>query len=474
MRAKILLLFVFFFVQISFGQKKYSPVQIAEDFEYLYKTLEASHYDLYTNTSKKDFDKEFKSVKASIKDSMTSIQVFRLFQPFVALDRHAHCQVSLPFSLYGEYYENEGTVFPLNLSFRNNRVFVINNFSSDERITPGDEIVTLNGMPIKEIMDEMHAFFSGESDYLKSTLIEMLTFPRLFWVIYGRSDEFKLELRKKENNNTINIAIDAITAEEFESKNAMEEPLMNNNRDFHFINNVAYLHPGVFVNLNAKNEHESSDKRKFCHFIDSCFIEIYKSQSQNLIIDLRNNPGGHNSFSDYMISYIADRPFRFSNKFMVKTSERTKDFWKEVSDTSLSVLKNNILIRENGTRFVHVLPFNQPQTDSLCYTGRVYVLINRYDFSQAVNAAAVVQDYKFGILIGEQTADHSSLFGSSHTFTLPNTELTVQYPKAFIVRPNGDEKAEGVVPDYKIGEDLFNDDDEILTYTLELIKEDTK
>jgi C-terminal processing protease CtpA/Prc len=473
MKIKTLLfLFIYIYIHNSFGQQKYPPDIIVEDFEFLYKNLEASHYNLFTNTSKKTYDKEYKKILESINDSLTSMQAYRLFQPFVALAQNGHCQIN-PFNNYEEYYENEGTVFPLNLCLRNNRMFVTNNFSSNTIIIPGDEIISINKKSVTEIIDEMHTFFSGESDYFKSTLIEMLTFPRLYWIIYARSDVFNLELKNKDDN-TIKIQIDAITVKEFEAKNAVQKPLMNNNRDFYFINNIPYLHPGVFLNLNAQNEHETSNNKKFCRFIDSVFIEIYRSQAENLIIDLRNNPGGHNSFSDYMLSYIADKPFRFSNKFMVRTSELTKNFWKEVNDSSLLGLKNEILTNINGARFENILPYKQPQSDSLHFAGRVFVLVNRYDFSQAVNAAAIIQDYNFGILVGEETADHSSLFASTQTFILPNTALTVQYPKAFIVRPNGDEKAKGIIPDHLVKEDIFTKEDEILEYTLYLIRKGNK
>lgn len=465
----ILIFITLLSLQNTFGQfKKYTPKQIKEDFDYLYKNLEASHYNLFANNPKTTYDKEYRRIFESINDSLTTIQAFRLFQPFIALDNHAHCNI-MPFKLYGEYYGNSGTVFPLNLCFRNNKTLITSNFSSDTTITPGNEIISINGKPMKEIRNEMHTFFSGESDYLISTLIEMLTFPRLYWSVYDRFDKFHLELRNADGQQ-YKTTIDAITAEEFEKKNAALKPLMNNLREFKFIDSVAYLHPGVFMNLNAKDENESSDNKKFCLFIDSVFTEIHNSKTKDLIIDLRNNPGGHNSFSDYMIAYFADKPFRFSDNFMVKTSKLTKAFWENVADSSLFELKNDILTKKDGEIFRYNLQLNQPRTDSLHFSGKVYVLINRYDFSQAVNAAAVVQDYKFGVLIGEETGDHSSLFASSQTIKLPNTGLIVQYPKAFIVRPNGNKKAKGVIPDFIVNDDIFSEKDEILDYTLNLIK----
>ncbi len=465
----LLFCMVFVFMQSAYGQTKtFSHTEIVEDFKFLYENLEASHYDLFTNTSKQKYDKVYRSKLESITDSMSSQQALRLFQPFVALDQHAHCQI-LPFNLYGEYYENNGTVFPLNLCFRNDKVYVINNFSSDTSIVPEDEIVSLNGKPIIKIVEEMHTFFSGESKYLKNVWIEMITFPRSYWMVFGRCEKFILEL-KKAQGYIYNCSLNAITTEHYEEKLEMQKPIFDNQREFHFVYNTAYLHPGAFTNLNAQNEYEATDSKEFHKFIDNAFREIKKNNSQNLIIDLRNNGGGINTFSDYMLSYIADKPFRFSEEYMVRTSQKTKEFWKEINDSTILDLKTDILTKDDGLRFKYALPFNQLKTDSLRFTGKVYVLINRYDLSQAVLTAAMVQDYNFGILVGEETADCSSLFGSSHTFTLPNTKLIVQYPKAFIVRPNGDEKAKGVIPDYKVEEDIFSAKDEILDYTLCLIR----
>ncbi|MFO7369233.1 MAG: S41 family peptidase, partial [Bacteroidales bacterium] len=91
-------------------------------------------------------------------------------------------------------------------------------------------------------------------------------------------------------------------------------------------------------------------------------------------------------------------------------------------------------------------------------------------YSQAAVIATQVQDYKFGILIGEKTAQISTHYSSTHQFELPNTKLLIQYPKAYIVRPNGDTRFEGVNPDIIVEDNTFTDKDEILEYTLDLIK----
>ena len=95
------------------------------------------------------------------------------------------------------------------------------------------------------------------------------------------------------------------------------------------------------------------------------------------------------------------------------------------------------------------IPFARPR-DRERYEGRVHLLVNRHSYSNTVNVAAIVQDYRFGDILGEETADLASTLGAMETFTLPNSGIVVGYPKARILRPNGDAKPRGVVPDFAI------------------------
>ena len=46
----------------------------------------------------------------------------------------------------------------------------------------------------------------------------------------------------------------------------------------------------------------SYDRSKYSSFIDDAFTKIVASVATDLLIDLRGNPGGDNSFSDPMIA----------------------------------------------------------------------------------------------------------------------------------------------------------------------------
>jgi C-terminal processing protease CtpA/Prc len=460
----------------SFSQApiKFSAQAVKQDFEFLYKTLEASHYNLYVNTKKEVFDKEYKKISESIKDSLTTLQVFRLLQPFVALSQNGHCNIDLGMSVgdsYGTYLQNGGTVFPLTVYFSNNKVLVLNNFSNDSSIMPGDEIVSINGKPIEETLKGLYRMISGENINYKKTVIDRFTFPRIYWVVYDRCDIINLGIHQKQGN-IVQLKVNAIPAGKFEDIIAQQKSVFNFNREFRFIDSIAYLHPGAFLNAGNSDisDHKAFEKGEFCHFIDSSFITMRNNKSRSLIIDLRDNMGGDNSFSDYMISFFAKKEFSFCSKFLVKTSQMTKDFWKDVADSSVTELKRDIMTKENGSYIDANIQKKSPRNDSLHYNGNVYVLINRYSISNATAVASIIQDYKLGKLIGEETAELSSNYGAAHQFKLPNTQLIVMYPKAFIIRPNGDTSLCGVKPDYYVEDNIFTDKDEVLEYILDLIK----
>ncbi|MGD0338145.1 MAG: S41 family peptidase [Bacteroidota bacterium] len=454
-------------------QRRFSVKEIKSDLEYLRSTLEASHYNLYAYTKKEVFDSAYNKIESSINDSLTSMQAYRLFQPYLALAKIGECIIFYPFGEYfGNYLRQGGTVFPLNLGFSKGKVFVKDNFSNESQISKGDEILSFNGKPIKEFMEGVYRFMSGQSEYYKNSYLENINFSRIYWFIYDKCDVFHLEIKKKDGSK-IKVQLPAISGWEYEGKLSKQYPPRNPAREFRLIDDVAYLYPGEFVNNPGRHDDMMSptkwDNTEFCHFIDSAFTAFRKAGAKNLIIDLRNNLGGANNFSDYMISYIASKPFTFCSKAKIRTSRITKDFWKNINIPSLEEMKQAILSHDDGSRFEVSLPENQPQPDSIRFTGHVYALINRFSISNTTSVASVIQDYRLGKLIGEETPDFVSFYGGTHQFNLPNTQLAVTYPKGLMIRPNGDTTPRSIIPDYIVEDNMSTDKDEILDYTLETI-----
>lgn len=442
---------------------KYSPQQVREDLSYLYSALQGSHYNLYVNKSKASYDSAYDRLYHSITDSMTKLEVTRLFQSFIALGEIAHCNTGFPAAAYFDsVIQHTDYMFPLHLSIVKGKVVVLNNFSADRSIQPGDEITF-------EQFDQTLDMMSGESRAMRGTIVDLYGFPRVYWWRFGSQRSFVVKV-----NGRRTVTLQGVLAKELERQMESVQPVFNTERSFRMIGSIAYLHPGMFLNNNSSvntSEHSTFANNEFIHFIDSAFQQIHAAGARTLLIDLRGNPGGDNSFSDPMIAYFADKPFWFCRKFSVRTSAVTKAFWKDVTDTSLLDLKQQILTHANGDTFSVRFNTYSPRRDSLHFKGQVYALVNKYSYSNTVSVAAIIQDYHLGKILGEPTADVATTYGANHELKLPHTGLDVAYPKALIVRPSGDTRLKGVTPDVLLEDDPFTPEDEMLEAAIKYMRQ---
>lgn len=453
---------------LIFGQNsstKLSNQAVKEDFDYLYQSLQATHYNLFAFQSREKYDELFLQLKSNLTtDSLTLLETISFYQRLVSFANTGHCEIDYPAAPYIEYAYSGGTVFPLELAFENEKVFIRKNFSTNKQISIGDELLTIDKIPIDEIRKQLYPFVSAERDYFKNAKIEFWSFPRLFFQLNGRKDNWQIQVKNK-NNEIINIEVNSISVMDYETNRNGE--IVNPKRALKFYEDVAYLNAGQF------GSNEADGEKLFKNFIDSTFTVIKEHNAKNLIIDLRNNPGGHNAYSDYLISYFANKPFKWYSEFSVKTSKILKEHTTLQADTT-DQYSRTILRNADGKIFKYDFPPYNPVEKSKRFNGKVYVLVNRQTYSMATVSAALIQDYKFGKIVGEETGDVPTLYASQFSYTLPQSGITVKVPKSYIVRVNGNKKLEGVKPDIYIQDHLLDEKDEILNGLISRLKETKK
>ncbi len=473
----ILFIIVISLSQIASAQppKKYSAQEVKDDLEYMYDMFQKCSYDLFALNSKENMDQLYTCIYKSISDSLTKLDIYRKFVPLMSATKMSHCMINRPWSHYSNHYKkNGGTLFPVEVYFNGDKMLVDKNYSSNSSINENDEIIAINGKSTAEFLDFIYKNESGPSEYFINSRIERIGLPRLYWFLKGEKEKFQIEILKP-TGKTLSLELDAILASKYEEYiDAIVVTDKNGKRSFELLNNnTALLTPGGFINLASNRDLNSSnafDNSEFCQFIDSAFSSFKENGIEHLIIDLRDNLGGDNSFSDYMTAYFANTPFQMASKMRMKTSQHTKDIWKDLDVPEIQVMKKQMMSLANGTQFDVDIQQYKPHPKSKQFKGSVYVLINRYSYSNAAMTACIIQDFNFGKIIGEETADEVSSYGGIHRIKLPNTNIRTYYPKLFFVRPNGDPTPRGVVPNHIMLDDVHTDADEVLEYTLRLIE----
>ncbi|MTB51025.1 S41 family peptidase [Lewinella sp. W8] len=457
MKPGFLFLFTFFFSFSTIAQSspEFSRSEVLEDLEYLYHSLQDAHFDSTGKLDEMGFRERYRTLRASIrKDSFTLLEATNLLQPLVSYLDVGHTNIDFPIAAYVRYAEGGGTVFPLEIAFEDGRALVRKNFSNDPSIRVGDEVRTTNGESIEGILQKIYPHISAERTYLKNAKIELYSFPRYYWQAYGEQPRFTITTVRKGTELTHNVPAISLV----EGYEGRRSEVFNARMHLEFREKLAILNPGNF----------SGDEMAYRRFIDSAFQDIRSRETDVLVVDLRNNLGGDNSFSDYLVSYFADRAFRWNSSFTLKTSAFLKQHIREHRDTTETFWRE-ALDREDGAVYSYSFAEYPPQPEEKRFRGQVFVLVNRQSHSQAAVTAAQIQDYNFGTIVGEETGDYPSLTASIFQYALPNTNITVNVAKGYMVRVNGSKKEEGVIPDILIRDHLLDEEDEILRGLMEYL-----
>jgi hypothetical protein len=466
-------IFLFFAVNIdcSIGQssdivnnKKFSELAVRTDLKQLYQTLQASHYDLYVHQSRQAYDRYYRKTLNAIDKPMSKLDIVRLFMPFVAFGKIGHARIDFPIPDYVSYVRSGGKLLPFDIKVDNGHTFITQSYT--DAIQPGVEILSINDKSINDWLVHLGQYVSAERPYMTYAQLETY-FPRLLWLDMGQIDVFEVSIRKNKGN-IIKIRLDAINALEVEQKKSIWESALNDPKAEVLNSKVAYLRPGPFYSTDKSN-----DLVNFKKFINDAFNQFNLANSKDLILDLRNNPGGDNSFSDPMIAWFANRAFKFTSNYSLKSSAETLRVLAALSaeepEGISSKMYHAMSNQKMGDKFAFEISESLPRVKSK-FSGRVWALINRHSYSNATLVAAIIQDYQFGTILGEETSDLPTSYASSAKFKLQHSGIDVTYPKGYFVRPSGETALSGVIPDHIIEYPIIiTNKDTVLKETLDFV-----
>jgi hypothetical protein len=436
----------------------FTPEELRADFAQMYFGLQSAHFDLYAFTPKRELDRRHAQLLGQIDRPMNRFEAKILFELFAADVRMGHTRIDSPTTDWNAYRQAGGKGFPLQIRIVDGRTYVAKNFSGVDAIRPGDEVTRLNGQSMRLWLQRTARHVSAETSYMAHSLMEY-DFAIYLWVELGPVDGFEIVVRRG-GSPPRKMHLPARSLAETEAARLMQPAdldLENPLRDAKLLDDhIAYLRPGPFYNVEAKTGADEWDVSGFREFIDHAFGEFLQAGANRLIIDLRGNPGGDNLFSDVMVAWFATRPFRFASQFKIKVSAATiaaNSARIEHDAAAAGPVSQQFAELYAHHRIGDVADFAIPQTPPRAgkrFEGKVFLLIDRQSYSNAVAVAALVQDYQFGVVVGEATSDMATTYGAMEQFALDHTGLMVGYPKARIVRPNGDLRSRGVTPDIAI------------------------
>jgi C-terminal processing protease CtpA/Prc len=128
-----------------------------------------------------------------------------------------------------------------------------------------------------------------------------------------------------------------------------------------------------------------------------------------LIIDLRSNGGGEDTYGVMLVSYLTDKPFHYVDRVTVKTITWSfADHWdKRPSAEQLAHIRKCLTPNPDGGYFVSEElhdSLGEKQPAKYRFSGDVIILIDGKTFSTAADTCAVIHHLERATFIGEETA----------------------------------------------------------------------
>lgn len=400
-----------------------------KDFDFLYTEL----MDNYVNIKYKedvlgfDFTEKYFEYKKKLAEISTDKEFYLLCSAFVSELKDGHIN-------FEQYHPNDqeyiGSPYPSDfrslLVFRKieDKYIIVSSKIAPSYI--GGEIISINQIPVNDIvLDTIKYFYHGANDECaigKLLLRDM--FYNYFTLYY---DEAPTEL-------TYEISIDGeikhLTLYPFETKPAENIYSTANNFGleenelpiYRIENNIGY------VRIDTFNSKRSDIVKAF----DDAVQAFKQSKVRGVIIDIRNNGGGNESFRD-ILGYLTTDVIDIS-MFHYKDSERFNEIYY------LRPLYDNLRHEDADLKpqpgYTKWWKWTiKPAKEQFLTTVPVVVLVNECIFSSADSFASACKNYNLATVIGNILP--SSGFGLSTPIVLPSKKYYISYSFIETVKMDG-------------------------------------
>lgn len=354
------------------------------DLEFLYQNLKNHHPQLYAYTSKGSMDMMVKKLKAKIDTSYTVEEFYMLATQLTDAVHCSHTGVKLPPARENSV-NSHGSYFPLRLFFSNGKAFNVAGLTNGAAsIRPGQEIISINDVPIDQIITQL--FYCIPAEASNTTTKYHVLNKRFQELYYLLSDQKEFLVKFKSDGTVKSMTVSASPLNDLHPPYGNAETEVDYN--YAEVMNAGFLKISTFGIKNMDN---------YFYRLDSVFKDLQTRKAQNLILDLRDNKGGHPIFAAQLFSYLTNKDFVY-----FKRNDEVEEF-----EPLYGTMKPN----------------------ALNFNGNLYVLVNGGCLSTTGHLISLLKFHTDAIFIGEEPGSTFRCNDFSIQSTLPVTGIELNVPR---------------------------------------------
>lgn len=508
MPIKIQKLLLFFIVVVLFSNcksvKQYNyelsqPISVAKlqkDIDYTQRKLNRLYPNLHGYISKENLDFKFDSIRNIVNKPMTSKEFFFVISPVIASVRQGHMTMSpvLPKFTKKESKRlkkaGDGPMSQFIYEWENEKLFITQNKSANKKIKVGSEVISVKGIQPQAIYNKYKKSLVSDgfnTTYIRKSFSKRYTtfmtneigindslkfvFKERDSVFEQTISRFKKDIKSDSKVKTKVKAVDSVKVavkKPIDKKKLKAESKFNKiygyNKLFNeYAKSIKFFQSDSSVAvLRVKNFSDGIHKKAYKAIFDS----IKKKNIKNLIIDIRDNPGGKVADAVDLYSHLTNKEFIILQPAIVtsKTSLFKLGLFRNIPKLSypfaavfypfymgfsyFRTTKNS-----DGTYQYKLVGSKKRLNAENYFDGKIYVLINGGSFSASCILSSSLKANPNVTFVGEETggAFNGTVAGIMPVVDLPNSKIPLRLGLMDIKTVNQTNvDGRGIFPDVEI------------------------
>lgn len=413
---KIIIYILCFIVQISVyaqDQKKiFSKQQLDEDLEYLFKSINQIHPNLYNY---KSFE-YIESFKQTIRDQITSPMTKNDFNKIVSEINHCfdgHTFVFLDF--FNQEVKLPIYLFP-KVTLSDNKIILMKDNSPIE-------IRSINGLKVDDITSKLRLYFTQEQISIAHKTYEHMfaSFLKLYFHL-----ESPFQIEGIANGKTITWVEQGIIHQKNDKRPKYQYKIFPND-------SIALLELNTF----------DIEKTEFEPMLSTFFDSIQNKKIKHLFIDLTHNSGGKIPTSLLIFDYIKHDSIFLTSEEAIKVSPQFCEYMHSINNNALECSENTY-----GKIFwipMKKRVLSDPQPTG--YSGQIYLLQGFKTYSAADYVCRIVAQNNLGKRIGEPSGEPIKHYSRILHYYMPHTRLQFYCASTYLNIPTSTQANNTLLPD---------------------------
>lgn len=453
--------------------KRYFPKELKEDYVKFYTILEKVHTGLYDYVSEAQWRVMKDSSLQLLREPMIHRDFFQLIAWHVAKIRNVHTRHGVT----NAWIRKKSDIFPFNLSYIKNRLYVAESLSDHVSLPKGTEILEINGRTPREIKSIIWPYIPADG-YIETHKTAIINdyFSWFYALFVEEPKQFTITYR------TLQGVTETISTPGFKESF----------RHLGFTLRARYAKSPLELKIEQKLDlayFRIEDSRLFKDSLYLYFEKINKANVKNLVIDLRGHGGlREESHVTQLFSYLVNKPFRVYERTEVKSNDYSvfdKDFTFRPYANTLAKIKREYFEKLTTSGKGYFLWEKDPcmgiiQPASIHFSGKIYILADGRNHSASTDFTSVASTLDNVWVVGEETGGEyrSYVSGAIFSLVLPNSKIGVKVPtwkSILAIKENPSQRGRGVIPDFPVSQPLahfIKGRDTVKEFVYDLISQD--